>query len=230
MQDGNWNTVAICDITGSVTKRYAYSAYGTPVFMTGAGVTQSSSPIGFETLYAGYRFDGNTAQMYHVRNRFLLPMIGAWNRKDPLGYVDGLSLYDYCSPNVIICTGDFGLAGPSGTTWTPPRGVGRGSSQPRTGSGLFRAIDLQHGVQAVFQKCELHPDFAEGIQHLQRPAVGRVGGGLLRMIGVAVDTAHDAAIFRLNVMSAAGTAMNAAVDRRCRRHQFVRRDIGIIVM
>jgi len=93
LQDGNWNTVAICDITGSVTERYAYSAYGVPVFMTGAGVAQASSPIGFETLYAGYRFDGTTPQMYYVRNRFLLPMIGTWDRRDPLGYVDGMSLY-----------------------------------------------------------------------------------------------------------------------------------------
>ncbi len=36
MQDGNWNMIAICDITGFVGERYAYSAYGTPVFMTGA--------------------------------------------------------------------------------------------------------------------------------------------------------------------------------------------------
>jgi hypothetical protein len=33
---GNWNTIAICDTTGSVGERYAYSAYGAPVFMTGA--------------------------------------------------------------------------------------------------------------------------------------------------------------------------------------------------
>ncbi len=37
MQDGNWNAIAICDdTTGTVTGRYAYSAYGTPFFMTGA--------------------------------------------------------------------------------------------------------------------------------------------------------------------------------------------------
>ncbi|MBL8812600.1 MAG: hypothetical protein JNM43_20720 [Planctomycetaceae bacterium] len=52
MQDGNWNTIAICDTSGSVGERYAYSAYGAPVFMTGAGVVQSASTIGFETLYA----------------------------------------------------------------------------------------------------------------------------------------------------------------------------------
>ena len=34
MQDGNLNSIAICDSTGSVGERYAYSAYGAPVFMT----------------------------------------------------------------------------------------------------------------------------------------------------------------------------------------------------
>ena len=60
--------------------------------MNGSGTVQIASAIGFETLYAGYRWDGTTPQMYYVRNRFLLPMIGTWNRRDPLGYVDGLGL------------------------------------------------------------------------------------------------------------------------------------------
>ena len=93
MQDGNWNMIAICDITGSVGERYAYSAYGSPVFMNGSGTLQSASAIGFETLYAGYRWDGATPQMYYVRNRFLLPQLGTWNKRDPLGYVDGMSFY-----------------------------------------------------------------------------------------------------------------------------------------
>jgi RHS repeat-associated protein len=102
MQDGNWNMIAICDITGFVGERYAYSAYGTPVFMTGAGTAQTSSPIGFETLYAGYRWDSATPQMYYVRNRFLLPQVGTWNRRDPLGYVDGTALYSYGRLSPII--------------------------------------------------------------------------------------------------------------------------------
>jgi len=110
MQDGNWNTIALCDITGSVTERYAYSACGVPVFMTGAGVVQASSTIGFETLYAGYRWDSTTPQMYYVRNRFLLPMIGTWNRRDPLGYVDGMGLFNV-STNVSN-TDPFGIFPP----------------------------------------------------------------------------------------------------------------------
>ena len=68
--------------------------------MTGAGVVQSASTIGFETLYAGYRWDNPAPQMYYVRNRFLLPQVGTWNKRDPLGYVDGIALYSivHCSP------------------------------------------------------------------------------------------------------------------------------------
>jgi hypothetical protein len=86
---------------------WIFSAYGSPVFMNGTGTVQSSSAIGFETLYAGYRFDGATPQMYYVRNRFLLAMIGTWNRRDPLGYVDGMGL---TIPEVCLKgTDPFGL-------------------------------------------------------------------------------------------------------------------------
>ncbi|TWW08972.1 hypothetical protein E3A20_19000 [Planctomyces bekefii] len=90
-----------CDSTGSVGERYAYSAYGAPVFMTGAGTVQTSSPIGFETLYAGYRWDNPAPQMYYVRNRFLLPLVGTWNRRDPLGYVDGMALICYVESDPV---------------------------------------------------------------------------------------------------------------------------------
>ena len=96
MQDGNWNVVAICDVTGTVGERYAYSAYGSPVFMNGAGTVQASSPIGFETLYAGYRWDNAAPQMYYVRNRFLLPAVDTWNRKDLLGMCTALACINPC--------------------------------------------------------------------------------------------------------------------------------------
>ena len=102
-------TIAICDTTGSVGERYAYSAYGAPVFMTGAGTVQSSSPIGFETLYAGYRWDNPTPQMYYVRNRFLLPQVGTWNRRDPLAYVDGMNIMQYSLSRPTGVTDSFGL-------------------------------------------------------------------------------------------------------------------------
>ncbi len=109
MQDGNWNTIAICDITGFVGERYAYSAYGSPVFMNGLGIVQTSSAIGFETLNAGYRFDGAAPQMCYVRNRFLLPMIGTWNKRDPLGYVDGMNFNEAVVSCPVSVVDPYGL-------------------------------------------------------------------------------------------------------------------------
>ncbi len=43
LQDGNWNTIALCDITGFVTERFAHSACGTPVFMTSEAGTESGT-------------------------------------------------------------------------------------------------------------------------------------------------------------------------------------------
>ncbi len=74
--------------------------------MTGAMAVQSSSPIGFENLYAGYRWDSAAPQMYYVRNRFLLPVVGTWNKRDPLEYVDGMSLS--AAYRVIDATDPFG--------------------------------------------------------------------------------------------------------------------------
>jgi len=52
------------------------------------------SAIGNRKGYAGYEWESQTG-MYHVRHRVLLPTLGRWNRRDPLGYVDGVGLYEY---------------------------------------------------------------------------------------------------------------------------------------
>ncbi len=158
MQDGNWNTVAICDITGTVGERYAYSAYGTPVFMTGAGAVQASSPIGFETLYAGYRWDNASPQMYYVRNRFLLPQVGTWNKRDPLGYVDGMALYRLtvstsrtdpsgkCPPESVMDRRMEGIRGLSGSG-TPSPLDGRYANCPAKKQAQIRAGKLQYSCK-----------------------------------------------------------------------------------
>ena len=78
--------------------------------MTAAGTVQTSSPDGFETLYAGYRWDNPAPQMYYVRNRFLLPQVGTWNKRDPLGYrSQNASLYVYARNNSIYYIDPLGL-------------------------------------------------------------------------------------------------------------------------
>ena len=95
LQDGNWNVIALSDDTGTVTERFNYTAYGVPTFMDAAGVDQGASETDWNVLYAGYQWDGAVTQMFHVRNRYLIPYIGTWNQRDPIGYADGTNLYEY---------------------------------------------------------------------------------------------------------------------------------------
>ena len=77
--------------------------------MTGAGTVQTGSASEFETLYAGYRWDGESPQMYYVRNRFLLPVIGTWNRRDPMGYMDWSNFIAYVQLSPTSQTDSMGL-------------------------------------------------------------------------------------------------------------------------
>jgi len=58
--------------------------------------------------YAGYLWDSATSQ-YHVRNRVFLPSLGRWNRRDPIGYVDGLSVYEYVQDMPVNAVDPQGL-------------------------------------------------------------------------------------------------------------------------
>jgi RHS repeat-associated protein len=109
LQDGNWNTIALTSTSGTVTERFSYDAYGVPTFLTGAGTVQASSATGWETLYAGYRWDGDPSRMYYVRNRFLQPYVGTWNRRDPVGHSAGMNLQGYVNDMPIQAVDAFGL-------------------------------------------------------------------------------------------------------------------------
>jgi RHS repeat-associated protein len=107
-QDGNFNVTALVNTDGTVAERIIYSPYGQPTFLK-ADWTPSNGPDGQNNtpddgtasdfhnaiLYCGYRFDSETG-LYHVRHRYLHPTLGRWTTQDPAGYVDGLSLYEYC--------------------------------------------------------------------------------------------------------------------------------------
>jgi len=73
-----------------------------------------ASDVANEILFCGYRFDAETS-LYHVRHRMYHPTLGRWLQPDPLGYVDGMSLYAYCG------SGPLGMMDPMGLAFTDPR-------------------------------------------------------------------------------------------------------------
>ena len=108
LQDANWNVTALADTSGTVQERYAYSAYGVPRVLAPTFTAEAASSCDTEVLYAGYRYDTESSLM-HVRNRVLQPSLGAWGQRDPLGYADSTSMYEYCRAHPTVTCDPFGL-------------------------------------------------------------------------------------------------------------------------
>jgi RHS repeat-associated protein len=110
LTDVNMNVTALVDTGGDAVERYTYDAYGRVTIYDGTWTnTQSAATYANEVLYCGYRYDSETG-LYHVRNRMYHPLLGRWLTRDPLGYVDGMSLYEYCRGNPATKLDGMGLA------------------------------------------------------------------------------------------------------------------------
>ncbi len=108
LQDANWNVTGLIDASGDVQERFAYSAYGTPLFLTSAFAPQESSSFNWETLYAGYRWETAT-ELFHVRHRVLNSVIGTWCQRDPLLNAASSSILQYVEGNPLVRLDPFGL-------------------------------------------------------------------------------------------------------------------------
>ena len=69
----------------------------------------SAPSVGNRVGYCGYRFAPET-EMYLARNRWNSPPLGRWIQRDPLGYVDGMALYEYTAGIAIAVADPTGLA------------------------------------------------------------------------------------------------------------------------
>jgi RHS repeat-associated protein len=115
-QDANMNTTALVSASGSVVERYLYDPYGKVTILDGTTGGQTDwatdadqkSDVDNEVLYAGYRLDPET-NLFHVRRRYYHATLGRWLSRDPAGYQDGMSLYEYCSSSPLSATDWLGL-------------------------------------------------------------------------------------------------------------------------
>lgn len=106
---------------GSVTS--ADSTAFTASFNVASDDSPHAAPRG---LYAGYEHDpaldyvgalsGGGAMIYtiesyaHVRHRVYSTELGRWTLRDPIGYVDGMSVYEYCRSQSESTSDPYGLA------------------------------------------------------------------------------------------------------------------------
>ena len=106
IQDPNWNITAICDATGAIQERYRYAAYGVPAVLTATFALRVASSFDWETLFGGYRWDGESAMSY-VRRRWLHPLIGRWITSDPMRKWQG-SRYLYSDGRPVAFLDPYG--------------------------------------------------------------------------------------------------------------------------
>jgi RHS repeat-associated protein len=71
--------------------------------------TRETSSYHNNILYCGYRFDSETG-LYHVRRRYLHSTLGRWLTRDPIGYVDGMGLYEYVRSTPLRFVDPWGTA------------------------------------------------------------------------------------------------------------------------
>jgi len=102
------------DLDGDVDAADAAHAHSiTGSYQTlGRGVL-SSAGVSNRRGYAGYEyapeFEGAGRHLYHVRHRIYDAGVGRWTRRDPLGYVDGMSLYGYVQGLAVVAADPWGL-------------------------------------------------------------------------------------------------------------------------
>lgn len=97
-----YSVQAVTDAAGNVVERYSYDAYGERT-VEGSGNGRSS--IGLTTAYTGRALDEETG-LYYFRNRMYSGKDGRFVSRDPMGYVDGASLYGaYFVPSLVDPSG-----------------------------------------------------------------------------------------------------------------------------
>ena len=87
-----FSTVALTNASGQVIERYAYTAYGEQTILDNTGATQTWATNQNRYTYTGREWDV-AISLYHFRARYYDAQQGRFISRDPLGFVDGMSLY-----------------------------------------------------------------------------------------------------------------------------------------
>jgi len=113
----------------------------------------SSRAVNNRRSYAGYEYDptfeGAGRHLYDVRHRVYDADVGRWTRRDPLGYVDGMSLYAYVQGLAVVAADPWGLficvGGCSPPTPGPISNPGGGGGGPPVCAGGTCSVPIAPG-------------------------------------------------------------------------------------
>ena len=110
-QDHLYSTVALIDDGGTVVERYEYDAYGKVQILSTNYALRTTSLYGNPYAFTGRRLDilddGNK-KIYYYRERYYGPYMARFFQPDPIGYVDGMNLYEYVRGHCVVATDPWG--------------------------------------------------------------------------------------------------------------------------
>jgi RHS repeat-associated protein len=91
-QDLQFNVTSLVVSSGAVAERYVYDSYGKVTVFDSTWSTRISSSYDNQLLFSGRNLDSESG-LLHFRNRYYDSSVGRFSSRDPLGYVDGPSLF-----------------------------------------------------------------------------------------------------------------------------------------
>ena len=114
--------VALCDATGTVVERYAYSAFGMPTFLNAdfTPVEGSASALFWNFLFHAEFSDPQTG-WFNYGYRYYLPELGRWPSRDAVEKASSANLYAYVDNRPL---GGIDLLGLSPAWALPPQLAG----------------------------------------------------------------------------------------------------------
>jgi len=98
----------ITNAAGTIVEQYEYDSYGKVSIFNGAYIPISVSAIGNTYLFTGQRYDAES-ELYFYKSRYYSAVLGRFLQRDPLGYFDGPSLYEYVNSSPSNWVDPMGL-------------------------------------------------------------------------------------------------------------------------
>jgi RHS repeat-associated protein len=104
-----FDPVAICNASGQIIERYAYSAFGIPTVLSPnfTSLTDNTSTIAWNFLFHGEFTDAGTNWM-NYGYRYYSAELGRWLGRDPIGEEGGRNLYWMVGNKIINFIDIFG--------------------------------------------------------------------------------------------------------------------------
>ena len=150
---GAVNVMALTDSSGAVVEKVKYDPYGQPTVSQVGQAPATGNPF----LFQGQRYCPETG-LYYFKNRDYLPPLGRFLQRDPLGYVDGMNVYEVLGGKPAFGVDPLGQENVD-TLDTMIRGLVQNGytwdSARRIAKSQYKAyVEVQHTASLLYGPCK----------------------------------------------------------------------------